>query len=201
MRSREDEPAVVTVARVSTRSNRTTGCCAEPSVQRTAASGAGPSSPVLRAGLNSPVVESCADVGQPWVPKESTYDPDPGTLLETLQSIDRDCLELISGQRHGPRDDRTAASPGVAQRAATAPTRPTASRSRRWAGVPAATAPARANCVEVALGGPAMGVRDSKDPGGPALAVPASAGRSSCAGSPRVISTAERSGLCCGAGA
>ncbi|MGH3754235.1 MAG: DUF397 domain-containing protein [Pseudonocardiaceae bacterium] len=32
----------------------------------------------------------------------------------------------------------------------------------------------QANCVEVALGGPAIGVRDSKDPGGPVLAVPAS---------------------------
>jgi uncharacterized protein DUF397 len=29
------------------------------------------------------------------------------------------------------------------------------------------------NCVEVALGGPAIGVRDSKHPDGPALAVPA----------------------------
>ncbi|WP_258347708.1 DUF397 domain-containing protein [Saccharopolyspora gregorii] len=28
-----------------------------------------------------------------------------------------------------------------------------------------------ANCVEVALGGPIVGVRDSKDPGGPVLAV------------------------------
>ena len=31
----------------------------------------------------------------------------------------------------------------------------------------------QAHCVEVALGGPAVGVRDSKDPDGPVLAVPA----------------------------
>ena len=31
----------------------------------------------------------------------------------------------------------------------------------------------QSNCVEVALGVPAIGVRDSKDPGGPVLAVPA----------------------------
>lgn len=30
----------------------------------------------------------------------------------------------------------------------------------------------QANCVQVALGGPAIGVRDSKDPEGPVLAVP-----------------------------
>ncbi len=30
----------------------------------------------------------------------------------------------------------------------------------------------QSNCVEVALGGPAIGVRDSKDPDGPVLAVP-----------------------------
>ncbi|MCA1188882.1 MULTISPECIES: DUF397 domain-containing protein [unclassified Saccharopolyspora] len=29
----------------------------------------------------------------------------------------------------------------------------------------------KANCVEVALGGQIVGVRDSKDPGGPVLAV------------------------------
>jgi hypothetical protein len=29
-----------------------------------------------------------------------------------------------------------------------------------------------ANCVQVALGGPAIGVRDSKHPDGPVLAVP-----------------------------
>ena len=29
----------------------------------------------------------------------------------------------------------------------------------------------QSNCVEVALGGPTIGVRDSKDPGGPVLAV------------------------------
>ncbi|MGH3755078.1 MAG: DUF397 domain-containing protein [Pseudonocardiaceae bacterium] len=29
------------------------------------------------------------------------------------------------------------------------------------------------NCIEVALGGPAIGVRDSKEPDGPVLAVPA----------------------------
>ena len=47
-------------------------------------------------------MESCADVSQLRVPEESP--DDPGTHLEALQSIDRDCLELISGQRHGPRD-------------------------------------------------------------------------------------------------
>jgi hypothetical protein len=31
----------------------------------------------------------------------------------------------------------------------------------------------QANCVQVTLGGPAIGVRDSKDPDGPVLAVPA----------------------------
>ena len=42
------------------------------------------------------------DVGQLRVPEEPA--DDSGTLLEALQSIDRDCLELVSGQRHGPRD-------------------------------------------------------------------------------------------------
>ncbi len=42
------------------------------------------------------------DVGQLRVCEESANDS--GTLLQSLQSIDRDCLQLISGQRHGPRD-------------------------------------------------------------------------------------------------
>ena len=47
-------------------------------------------------------MESCADVGQLRVSEEPT--DDPGAPLEALQSIEGDCLELISGQRHGPRD-------------------------------------------------------------------------------------------------
>jgi hypothetical protein len=50
----------------------------------------------------------------------------------------------------------------------------------------------QANCVEVALGGPAIGVRDSKGSDGPVLPVQSGCWRSSCAGSPRVSSTAER---------
>jgi len=41
-------------------------------------------------------------VGSLRVPEESP--DDPGTLLEALQGIEGDCLELVSGQRHGPRD-------------------------------------------------------------------------------------------------
>ena len=47
-------------------------------------------------------MESCADVSQLRVPEESA--DDPGTSLEALQSVEGDCLELVSGQRHSPRD-------------------------------------------------------------------------------------------------
>jgi len=44
----------------------------------------------------------CVDVGQFGVSEESANDS--GACLESLQCLDRYCLQVVSGQRHGPGD-------------------------------------------------------------------------------------------------
>jgi len=48
------------------------------------------------------VVELCVNVGEFGVTKEPS--DDSRTFLQSFQGVNRDCLQLVSGQRHSPSD-------------------------------------------------------------------------------------------------